>query len=203
MLKRVLQTAFVVFPTLIAVNSTASAATETFNFSYLTGWNGTDTSLAGSFTGTVEPDGLIELSDLTSFTATLITGAPPPVIASIDLSELTEFSYDTTGGVSSLSYIASVPVPSPPPIYWCAGASAVLDLACNPGGANPTNVRANLVNGSSLVLYTTDFPEITRVPEARTWAMLLLGFAGMGFARAFAARKRRRAMAFEAIDRLR
>jgi len=58
------------------------------------------------------------------------------------------------------------------------------------------NVRANLVNGS-LVLYTTDFPQITRVPEARTWAMLLLGFAGMGFARALAARKRRRAMAFE------
>src|SRR5277367_4935275 len=100
------------------------------------------------------------------------------------------------GGVSSLSYIASVPVSSPPPIYWCAGAAAVLDAGCNPGGDNPANVRANLVNGS-LVLYTTDFPQITRVPEARTWAMLLLGFAGMGFARALAARKRRRAMAFE------
>jgi hypothetical protein len=136
MLKRTLQTAFVVFPTLLAVNSTASAATETFNFSYLTGWNGTDTSLTGSFTGTVEPDGLIERSDLTSFTATLITGTPPPIIASIDLSELTEFSYDTTGGVSSLSYIASVPVSSPPPIYWCAGAAAVLDAGCNPGGDN-------------------------------------------------------------------
>ena len=172
MLKRTLQTAFVVFPTLLAVNSTASAATETFNFSYLTGWNGTDTSLTGSFTGTVEPDGLIERSDLTSFTATLITGTPPPIIASIDLSELTEFSYDTTGGgVVAIVYRVRSRIFTSADLLVrrrCGGPRCRLQS----WRRQSANVRANLVNGS-LVLYTTDFPQITRVPEARTWAMLL------------------------------
>lgn len=200
MLKRFLSTAFMTLSTLIGIDGVATAATQIFNFSYQSVWyetsSGTpvitNTFLVGSFTGTLEPDGLIERADLTSFSAALTLQTTTTFRA--DLTDLTLFSYDWAGGATTLDFIAALPLPPntpppPPPFYICAGAATVLDEGCNPGGSNPFNARADLVIVTPIT-FTTDFPRITRVPEAPTWAMLMLGFAGLSLAGALARRSR-------------
>ncbi len=123
--------------------------------------------LTGSFTGTVEADGFIERADVSSMSLTFVSGQPPPF--SVNLLP-TFFSFDTAGGSSSLDFVT---------IYACVGAAAAFGApGCGVGG----------YNGIIGLFTTQDLPEVTlvssltTVPEPSTWAMLLLGFAGLGFA---------------------
>jgi hypothetical protein len=137
----------------------------------LSGWSEFGAEFSGRFTGTVEASGFIELSDLSAFH---IFGT------SNSLSNLTFFSYDTVVGASSLGFIDTIP-----PFTVCTGAPSVLSLTCNPGGNHPASTLAAIVvNG--FVASTPDLTTVTLVssvvPEISTWAMMLLGFAGLGFA---------------------
>lgn len=58
--------------------------------------------LTGSFSGTVEPSGLIELGDLTAFSVAYSDTGFPAGHVSLALGDLKLFSYNTLGGPSSL-----------------------------------------------------------------------------------------------------
>jgi hypothetical protein len=174
--------------TILAANWPAAAKTvDTFDFTDSSDWFEisagvavpADITVTGSFTGTVEADSHIEQADLANF---FVSGL-------IDFTkvDLILFSYDTIGGASSLDIIAQASLNT----YMCVGASATLSMTCNPLGENPFNARAVFAVGSSgAFAYTTDFPKITLVstitsiPEPSTWAMLAVGFAAIGLARA-------------------
>jgi len=56
------------FFALAGLATAASAAViDTFSFSNLSGWNGPINGFSGSFTGSVEANGRIELTDLSAF----------------------------------------------------------------------------------------------------------------------------------------
>jgi hypothetical protein len=117
--------------------------------------------LTGSFTGTVEPSGLIELSDLTAFTETYTDTADPGGVVSQNLTDTTLFSYNTAGGASSLD-IAGEIAPG-----VCVGASVSLDSNCTanfvisytPG----IDGAAYLGNGGLPKFVTSDQPTLTLV----------------------------------------
>jgi hypothetical protein len=179
--KRVVVPACLVFLASVGVAPRAGAAViDTFSFSNNAGWSSLNTGFSGQFTGTVEPTGFIELSDLSSFQ---ISGA----VAGLNFgrSNLTFFSYDTGGGASSLGLIDTLSIG----VVVCGGAPSVLSLACNPRGNNPPSTLAAIVIGSLPPIVTPDLTAVTLVssvntgvPEPSTWAMLALGFAGLGFA---------------------
>ena len=181
-MKAIAALSFVALMTSAAVGQQARAAvTETFSFSNLTGWGtGTLSPLTGQFTGTVEPSGFIELADLTkiSINAKSLT---TPALSNAGLGDLTFFSYDTTGGASSLAFIASQGGGRA-----CAGAPSVLSLACNPGGLLPPETKAVMLLNGEFLDFTSNLTTVTLVPtpapEPPAWAMLLLGFAGLGLA---------------------
>ena len=79
--------------------------------------------LSGSFTGTVEPSGVIALADLTAFTETINAGTATFTQV---LSQLSLFSFNTNGGASSLT-IARNPVFE---VNLCAGAAVFLSANC-------------------------------------------------------------------------
>jgi hypothetical protein len=156
-----------------------AAVMDTFSFSNLSGWSESPTDFSGSFTGTVEASGLIELSDLTAFFVFAhVEGTP---FFDNSLSNLTLFSYDTGAGASSLGFIDTTRSGT-----VCAGAPSVLSLTCNPGGNNPVSTLAAMVFGGTFVVSTPDLTTVTlvssSVPEASTWVMMALGFTGLGFA---------------------
>jgi hypothetical protein len=134
--------------------------------------------LFGTFTGTVEPDGFIQLADLTDI----------DVMSNIFFGALTRanfslFSFNTTGGSSSLDFIASDPTI---PVLACAGASIALFAPCNAFGRDPTDATATVFTFEPLFIF--DIPTITLasstpIPEPPTWAMLLAGVAGIALAR--------------------
>jgi hypothetical protein len=114
--------------TFLAVSSLATplhaAVIDTFAFTFPGNWFTAPSSqiafggVHGSFTGTVEPDNTIQLSDLTSFSLT---------VAGMDSTSpgiLTLFSFNTAGGVSSLDFIANSGFG-----IVCGGAAATLSLA--------------------------------------------------------------------------
>lgn len=159
-----------------------AAVTETFSFSNFAGWGtGTHGALTGQFTGTVEPGGFIELADLTNISITATTALGIPVLSNAGLSDLTFFSYNTVGGANSLAFIASQSVGTA-----CVGAPSVLGLPCNPGGLLPPEIKAVMLLGGGVLDFTLNLTTVTLVPapvpEPPAWAMLLVGFAGLGFA---------------------
>jgi hypothetical protein len=187
MLKGILSAALMALLAMSARDSATAKTIDTFDFSFLNGWvTGSDPT--GTFTGTVEPDGLIEQTDLTSFSVTFFDVVTATTLT-INLAGLKLFSFDPTGGASSLDFIASPPPISP--INLCIGASASFDPTC---GQGPPGVRGVLVNGSFLDDFTLDAGEVTLVssvtvvPEASTWVMTLTGFAGLSLIRAVVAR---------------
>jgi hypothetical protein len=165
----------------LGLSGARAATVDTFNFSQA-GWaypnlvDGTEylgaprptALLTGSFTGTVEPSGLIELGDLTAF-SDLFTGGGGDIEASQDLAATTLFSYNTEGGASSLD-IAGLPAPAAAS-ETCVGAAAPFDGNCNesfqisfaPGidGAVFTNIGA-------LNDVTMDQPIVTLVSSVTT-----------------------------------
>lgn len=173
------------FFALAGLATAASAAViDTFSFSNPSGWNAPINGFSGSFTGSVEASGLIELSDLSAFQ--IIGG----VFGGSSLSNLAFFDYDTGAGASSLGFINTLPAPIGVfSVTVCSGAPSVLSLACSNGGGNPVSTRAAIVIGDSVV-FTPDLTTVTlvssvstSVPEASTWAMMLVGFAGLGLLR--------------------
>ena len=174
----------------------AHAAVETFSFvsgSYMfSGSPGpVDASVTGTFSGNVEGDGYIELADLVSFNAAVHINYVYSLSGPLDLSDLTLFSYNTLGGAASLSLEGAH---SSPDISGsvCMGAPAALDPKCASGSTNPiamfsyswSNLPPPAV-GVGVIVHTTVAPTITLVsaaaaPEPATWALMALGFAGLG-----------------------
>ncbi len=162
--------------------------------------------LSGSFTGTVEPSGLIELGDLTSFSDTYFDSANPGGI-SLNSGDppfkLSLFSYNTTGGASSLDIAGSVGQF----FAACVGAAVPLDAACSPNLQffYPPGTNGVIVELSSFPVYFTSVqPVITlvssittpAVPEPSTTSMLMTFLAGwLGFAGWAARRPLRAALA--------
>jgi len=134
--------------------------------------------LNGSFAGTVEASGFIELADLSSinvaFTFSLLDG-PMTLSASGPASF---FSFDTAGGSSTLDFVTVVGFGP-----GCVGAAAAFGLGgCGPGSVN--GFVAQWVTGN--VPLVTLVSSVAVVPEPSTWAMTLLGFAGYRRARRLA-----------------
>ena len=170
MLKRILLT--VIFALLASASGRpASAETiDTFQVNY---------DFCGrvlDFSGAVEPDGFVELAGFNTyfFYIDFISNEFPKADVSL-------FSYSTTGGPSSLDFIVSDPAV---PVLACGGASIALFAPCNAFGRVSTS--------ATIMIFTIrptpgfDLPTITllsstSVPEPPTWAMLLAGFAGIGF----------------------
>ena len=176
--KRTVLIASSMFLALAGLVPARAAVIDTFSFSNLSGWDTFDTEFSGSFTGTVEASGLIELSDLSAFHVSgLFRGVN---FSPNSLSNLTFFSYDTGAGASSLGFIAITN------FAVRTGAPSVLSLTCNPGGNNPVSALAAIVFVDVQVGSTPDLTTVTLVssvvPETSTWAMMLLGFAALGYA---------------------
>jgi hypothetical protein len=185
------------FFALAGLATAASAAViDTFSFSAApSGWNIGDQRLigfSGSFTGSVEASRRIELSDLSAFQIDG-RGLLRAIFGANSLSNLGFFSYDT-GGASLLGFIDTLPAlpPDGTSITVCSGAPSVLSLAChNPArGSNPDSTSAVILIGTGSnggVFTTPDLTSVTlvssvntNVPEPSTWAMMLVGFAGLG-----------------------
>lgn len=134
--------------------------------------------MTGSFSGTVEAGGLIELADLSdlSFVFTVPSTDPQAPILQFSGHGLPSFfSFNTTGGSSSLDFTAIFDV------QICVG--AVTALVCGLDGFN-----GSVFDGLNL-FRTEDLPVVTLVssvtasiPESSTWALMLVGFAGLAFA---------------------
>jgi hypothetical protein len=92
--------------------------------------------LTGTFTATVEPDGLILLADLTAFSDSYSDSAAKGIIG-MGLADLTVFGYDVTEGSGSLD---------------TAGTYGK-DQTCE-GNAVPTSPNCS---GSGTIVYTTGF----------------------------------------------
>ena len=156
---------------------------DTFNFTQ-NGWNvsGSAGVLTGSFTGTVEADGLIEAQDVSSFSAQLALSNGETIfyhyLAPLAAGESPFFSYAVDGGASSLDFIATNGVTP----NLCEGAAA--PLACgSPGtdfgfvaGFGGTMDQVTL----TLVSSVTSAP-ITAAPEPGSAAIAGLGFLLLGF----------------------
>jgi hypothetical protein len=83
-----------------------------------------DLALTGTFTGTVEADGTIQLTDLTAFQEVFATGGF--VTGVVPLADLTLFSFNTNGGASSLDTAGS----PANPINICQGGAVPFDPQC-------------------------------------------------------------------------
>lgn len=133
--------------------------------------------LTGSFTGDVESSGFIEIADLSAInvTFTITTDLEPPFQV-FGFGPATFFSFDTAPGAGSLDFETGIGDVGA--AVSCVGAVAAFGFgACGSGG----------VNGFITPLWTTQalpvvslVSSVTTVPEVPTWAMLLLGFAGLG-----------------------
>lgn len=189
MSNRILSGPLLAFMSFAACNGAAVAKTiDTFEFSDSTSWD-LGVTFTGTFTGEVEPSGFIEQADLSNFTASLIGVAlnlrgPGGGPASADLAGLRLFSYDPAAGPSSFDLILSLQLARAPALV-CVGAASTFSASCNPPGFS--GMLADIVVPGGITAIATGLPTITlvssssTVPEAPTWAMLLAGFAGLGF----------------------
>jgi hypothetical protein len=162
-----------------------SAVIDTFSFSDITGWqtppDDPSSYITGTFAGTVESNGHISLGDLTDFNISAFTPFNGPFGGG--LSGLSFFSYDTNAGPSTLGF------------EWhnvdfaaCMGAPVGFSPSCHPLFPNSPSALAVLLAADNPSDFTTNFPTITLIssvntaaPEPSTWAMMLVGFAGLGF----------------------
>jgi len=119
--------------------------------------------LSGSFTGTLQADGVIGLSDLTAFTETLNMGT---AVLSQAKSQLTLFSFNTGGGASSLTIAGS-------PVFeanFCQGTAVFLTAACTLNfGINYRPGTFGVFEGlGDPMLVSEDLPQITLVSSVTT-----------------------------------
>jgi hypothetical protein len=137
--------------------------------------------LAGTFTGSVGPNGLISLSNLSAFTA--FYSDDTGVQGSLPLAGLTFFSFDPANPADSLTFAASLFQQT----GACTGVASALSPDCTtdfvhtfPLGTNGIIFFGSVPFWLTNDLATTEFVS-TSVPEPSTWMMLLMGFGGAGF----------------------
>ncbi len=168
--------------------SGASAATTIDEFTFTQGGYtspglGGTAVLSGTFIGTVEPGGLIEKADLSSLQTGLSFGG----LIDATLSLPGFFSFNTNGGSSSLDFAGHFTDFPNQNTTICLGAAAAFGgsltgVNCGPGGVNGYDGLA----ATAAAFSTQELPvvnlisSVTTVPEASTWAMMALGFAGLG-----------------------
>lgn len=182
---------------IVLLATPAHAAIESFSFvsgSYsINGESGPpyiDAGISGTFSGNVEADGYIRIGDLISFEATVFFNNVDSVSGPLDLNDLSLFSYNTNGGPASLFVKGNHSSPNISGIA-CLGLPTVADPDCAIRSPNPiamfhyswTNLSQS-ISGLDVTAYTSVAPTITlisssAVPEAPTWAMLMLGFAAL------------------------
>jgi hypothetical protein len=163
------------------VGKSAHAATvETFHFTQ--GGYQNHGVLSGTFTGTVESNGFLSKADLSAIDIQFSADASPTLLFSLSTLFIEPgalFSFDTAGPpfdagtldiFGGASLIGNI----------CVGAAAAFGL-CGGSGFH------GVVRGA-LIAYTNETPVVTRispvvtaVPEPSTWAMMILGFCGLGF----------------------
>jgi hypothetical protein len=154
-----------------------AAIVDTYDFiqnGYFIGAGG-PLSVTGSFSGTVEADGDIDLIDLRTISVTFVI----PRIGTFESSGLPSvFSFDTTGGSATLDL--TIPVGRG---TVCVGLVAAFGVGqCAPGGG------AGIAVGVDGTWTTADLPVVTLVssvnvvPEPATWVMMILSAAGLGLA---------------------
>jgi len=145
----------------------AAASTVTYNFSQ-GGWSdgaGDTATLAGSFTGTPQANGDVQLANLTSFQASLHeTGTKGSNTFTFNLGNTTDFLYDT--GIGLLNFAAGSAASD---IQLCSGGPDV-DAVCF--GLNPNSGVATPFQGFFDDLpnfgQTTTLMDSTVTPAAST-----------------------------------
>ena len=151
-----------------------------------------DAVFTGSFTGVVEPGGLIEQADLSSFNATYSQGLD--TLATLQLGGLTLFSFDTTGGASSLDFAG--PLVSFSNI--CVGAAVALDADCTDNftvAYPPGSTSIILLTGEPFAISFTQ-PTVTLESSVTPLPAALPLFAtGLGAIGLFGWRRKRKASA--------
>jgi hypothetical protein len=154
---------------------------DTFNFTqggYTSpGYPGYTGVLTGTFTGRVNDIGYIEIGDLSYFSDSLaLTDATGTVTNWNYFSGPLVFSFKPNDA-SSLIIENAVFTGA----LLCVGSPAAFGLCTPPGGkAGHLGEVATFVTDQAPVV-TLVSSITTAVPEPSTWAMLLLGFAGLGF----------------------
>jgi hypothetical protein len=121
------RTAALLFAATLMAAASRAATVETFSFTQ-NGYLRTD-YLHGTFTGAVEPDGLIQLADLSFFTASFTENQGPlSAVDTYSLANLQLFSFmpSTDGPNSTLDIFASFTTGTPGSI--CVGAAAAFGL---------------------------------------------------------------------------
>lgn len=167
---------------LIAAHSPfhAGASTvETFSFTqsgYAVG------TLTGTFTGTLESDGSIQLADLTAFSISYSINLGPPSGIETDsysLQDLKLFSFmpGTNGPNSSLDFFAGITTGTPGSI--CVGAAAAFGL-CGQGGNIAGEDHLRYAQNPFLFITTTEFAAVNLVPPTSTPEPPTLWMWGLG-----------------------
>jgi PEP-CTERM motif len=135
--------------------------------------------LTGSFTGNVESSGFIEIADLSSINVTFtITTDLEPVFQVFGFGPATFFSFDTAQGPGSLDFETAIGDVGG--AVSCVGAVAAFGFgACGLGGVNGF---VSPIWATQALPVVSLVSSVTIVPEPSTWAMMLLGFAGLGYA---------------------
>ncbi len=146
----------------------------TFNGSpFLTG------VLTGSFTGNVKSSGFIEIADLSTINVTFtITTDLEPVFQVFGFGPATFFSFDTAQRAGSLDFETGIGDVGG--AVSCVGAVAAFGFgACGLGGVNGF---VSPIWATQALPVVSLVSSVTIVPEPSTWALLLVGFAGLGYA---------------------
>ena len=174
-------------PVVLLVNLVSSAgnATTVATFSFTQGGYNNAGILSGTFTGTVNSLGFIHLADLSNFSDTFkydagggFTFTDFGYLTSLSLFSFNAQSLDS----ASLGFKNQVGL-----LYSnvCVGAPAAYGL-CGGSGKRGAIANADFITNEAPVVTLVSSsiigdPIASGVPEPSTWAMMLLGFAGIGF----------------------